>query len=81
MFTRRQGHRAGNRAGGAHSLVLDSGTVPAVFIKACCIQQAVVIVRDLSASLRSYRDGPGLEELRDRQVEGDGPGLLDAPAA
>ncbi len=36
-------------------------------------------VHDLEASLRFYRDGLGLEVLRDRQVEGDWPYLLDAP--
>ena len=40
---------------------------------------SVVAVRDLEVSLRSYRDGIGLDLLRDRQVEGDWPDLLDAP--
>jgi catechol 2,3-dioxygenase-like lactoylglutathione lyase family enzyme len=43
------------------------------------IHHAVVIVRDLDASLRFYRDGLGLELLQDRQVEGDWPGLFGAP--
>jgi len=43
------------------------------------IHHAVVIVRDLEASLRFYRDGLGLDLLQDRQAEGDWPGLLDAP--
>jgi catechol 2,3-dioxygenase-like lactoylglutathione lyase family enzyme len=43
------------------------------------IHHSVVAVRDLEASLRFYRDGLGLEVLRDRQVEGDWPYLLDAP--
>lgn len=40
----------------------------------------MVVVRDLEASLRFYRDGLGLDLLQDRQVEGDWPGLFDAPA-
>lgn len=40
----------------------------------------MVIVRDLDASLRFYRDGLGLDVLQDRQVEGDWPGLFDAPS-
>ena len=39
----------------------------------------MVVVRDLEASLRFYRDGLGLDVLLDRRVEGDWPGLLDAP--
>jgi catechol 2,3-dioxygenase-like lactoylglutathione lyase family enzyme len=39
----------------------------------------VLVVRDLEASLRFYRDGLGLDLLVDRQVEGDWPDLLDAP--
>ena len=49
-------------------------TVPAA------IHHAVLIVRDLDASLRFYRDGIGLDVLQDRQVEGDWPGLFDAPS-
>jgi glyoxylase I family protein len=44
------------------------------------IHHTVVIVRDLDASLRFYRDGLGLDLLQDRQVEGDWPGLLGAPS-
>jgi catechol 2,3-dioxygenase-like lactoylglutathione lyase family enzyme len=44
------------------------------------IHHSVVVVRDLEASLRFYRDGLGLDLLLDRQVEGDWPELLDAPA-
>jgi catechol 2,3-dioxygenase-like lactoylglutathione lyase family enzyme len=40
----------------------------------------VVVVRDLEASLRFYRDGVGLDLLRDRQVEGDWPDLFEAPS-
>jgi catechol 2,3-dioxygenase-like lactoylglutathione lyase family enzyme len=58
----------------ASLLVLNSGTVPTA------IHHAVVIVRDLDASLRFYRDGLGLDRLQDRQVEGDWPGLFDAPS-
>jgi catechol 2,3-dioxygenase-like lactoylglutathione lyase family enzyme len=43
------------------------------------IHHSVVVVRDLEASLRFYRDGLGLEVLQDRTVEGDWPALLDAP--
>jgi len=41
------------------------------------IHHSVVLVRDLDASLRSYRDGISLDLLLDRQVEGDW--LLCAP--
>ncbi len=58
----------------ASSLVLSSRTVPTA------IHHAVVFVRDLDASLRFYRDGLGLDLLQDRHVEGDWPGLLDAPS-
>jgi len=64
------------RAGAGGSLtavLLASLTVPGA------IHHSVVVVRDLEASLRFYRDGLGLELLQDRQVEGDWPGLLDAP--
>jgi catechol 2,3-dioxygenase-like lactoylglutathione lyase family enzyme len=37
-----------------------------------------VVVRDLEASLRFYRDGLGLDLLQDRQVEGDWPDLFGA---
>ena len=43
------------------------------------IHHSVVVVRDLEASLRFYRDGLGLDLLADRQVEGDWPALFDAP--
>ena len=43
------------------------------------IHHSVVVVGDLGASLRFYRDGLGLDVLLDRRVEGDWPGLLDAP--
>ncbi len=39
-----------------------------------------MVVRDLEASLRFYRDGLGLDLLHDRQVEGDWPGLFGAPS-
>jgi catechol 2,3-dioxygenase-like lactoylglutathione lyase family enzyme len=39
-----------------------------------------VVVRDLEASLRFYRDGLGLDLLADRQVEGNWPDLFDAPS-
>jgi len=39
-----------------------------------------VVVRELEASLRLYRDGLGLDLLQDRQVEGDWPDLFDAPS-
>jgi catechol 2,3-dioxygenase-like lactoylglutathione lyase family enzyme len=44
------------------------------------IHHSVVVVSDLEASLRFYRDGLGLEVLQDRHVEGDWPGLFGAPA-
>jgi catechol 2,3-dioxygenase-like lactoylglutathione lyase family enzyme len=44
------------------------------------IHHTVLIVRDLDASLRFYRDGLGLDLLQDRQVEGDWPALLGAPS-
>jgi catechol 2,3-dioxygenase-like lactoylglutathione lyase family enzyme len=55
------------------AVLLASLTVPGA------IHHSVVAVRDLEASLRFYRDGLGLELLQDRLVEGDWPGLLDAP--
>jgi len=44
------------------------------------IHHSVVVVRDLDASLRFYRDGLGLDLLHDRHVEGDWPDLFDAPS-
>ena len=44
------------------------------------IHHSVVVVGDLEASLRFYRDGLGLDLLLDRQVEGDWPDLLAAPS-
>ena len=44
------------------------------------IHHSVVVVRDLEASLRFYRDGLGLDLLIDRHVEGDWPDLFDAPS-
>jgi len=44
------------------------------------IHHTGLIVRDLDASLRFYRDGLGLDRLQDRHVEGDWPGLFDAPS-
>jgi catechol 2,3-dioxygenase-like lactoylglutathione lyase family enzyme len=44
------------------------------------IHHSVVVVRDLEASLRFYRDGLALDVLQDRQVEGDWPDLFDAPS-
>jgi glyoxylase I family protein len=55
------------------AVLLASLTVPGA------IHHSVVVVRELEASLRFYRDGLGLELLRDRLVEGDWPALLDAP--
>ena len=62
------------RAGWPTAVLVASLTVPGA------IHHSVVVVRDLEASLRFYRDGLGLEVLHDRQVEGDWPGLLDAPS-
>ena len=39
-----------------------------------------MVVRDLDASLRFYRDGIGLDLLQDRYVEGDWPHPSDAPS-
>ena len=44
------------------------------------IHHTVVVVGDLETSLRFYRDGLGLHVLQDRRVEGDWPGLFDAPS-
>src|SRR5258708_15948887 len=44
------------------------------------IHHSVVVVRDLEASLRFYRDGIGLDLLQDRHVQGDWPDLFDAPS-
>ncbi|SRR6266567_2181485 len=49
-------------------------------VTGAAIHHTVVVVRDLEASLRFYRDGLGLEELQDRRVEGDWPDLFDAPS-
>lgn len=46
---------------------------------ATAIHHSVIAVSDLESSLRFYRDGLGLDVLQDRQVEGDWPGLFDAP--
>jgi catechol 2,3-dioxygenase-like lactoylglutathione lyase family enzyme len=43
------------------------------------IHHAVVLVRDLDASLRFYRDGLGLDVLRHAEVEGEWPDLFDGP--
>jgi len=43
------------------------------------IHHSVIVVGDLEQSLRFYRDGLGLGLLHDREVEGDWPGLFDAP--
>lgn len=43
------------------------------------IHHSVVVVRDVEASLRFYRDGLGLDVLADRRVEGDWPALFGAP--
>lgn len=40
------------------------------------IHHSVIVVGDLDASLRFYRDGLGLDVLVDREVEGDWPGLF-----
>lgn len=44
------------------------------------IHHSVVVVRDLEASLRFYRDGLGLDLLHERHVEGDWPELFDGPS-
>jgi catechol 2,3-dioxygenase-like lactoylglutathione lyase family enzyme len=44
------------------------------------IHHSVVVVRDLDASLRFYRDGIGLDVLVEREVEGDWPALFDGPS-
>lgn len=44
------------------------------------IHHSVVVVGDLEARLRFYRDGLGLGVLQDRRVEGDWPDLFGAPA-
>jgi catechol 2,3-dioxygenase-like lactoylglutathione lyase family enzyme len=44
------------------------------------IHHAVIVVKNLNASLRFYRDGLGLDVLRDGEVEGDWPGLFDGPS-
>jgi catechol 2,3-dioxygenase-like lactoylglutathione lyase family enzyme len=43
------------------------------------VHHSVLVVGDLERSLRFYRDGLGLDVLHDREVEGDWPGLFDAP--
>jgi catechol 2,3-dioxygenase-like lactoylglutathione lyase family enzyme len=44
------------------------------------IHHTVIVVKDLDASLRFYRDGIGLEVLSDRQVQGEWPWLFGAPS-
>ena len=44
------------------------------------IHHSVVVVRDLEASLRFYRDGLGLDLLADRRVRAAWPDLFDAPS-
>jgi catechol 2,3-dioxygenase-like lactoylglutathione lyase family enzyme len=44
------------------------------------IHHTVIVVKDLDASLKFYRDGLGLEVLNDRQVQGDWPWLFGAPS-
>src|ERR1700709_2711488 len=44
------------------------------------IHHTVLVVGDLDASLRFYRDGIGLEVLQDREAEGDWPALFGAPS-
>ena len=44
------------------------------------IHHTVIVVKDLDASLRFYKDGIGLEILNDRQVQGDWPWLFGAPS-
>jgi catechol 2,3-dioxygenase-like lactoylglutathione lyase family enzyme len=44
------------------------------------IHHSVIVVRDLEASLRFYRDSIGLDVLLDREVEGDWQGLFDGPS-
>ena len=45
------------------------------------IHHSVLVVGDLEASLRFYRDGLGLDLLRDQRVEGSWPDLFDAPSS
>jgi catechol 2,3-dioxygenase-like lactoylglutathione lyase family enzyme len=44
------------------------------------IHHTVIVVEDVDASLRFYRDGLGLEVLNDRQVQGDWPWFFGAPS-
>jgi catechol 2,3-dioxygenase-like lactoylglutathione lyase family enzyme len=44
------------------------------------IHRSVVVIRDLEASPRFYRDGLGLDVLLDREVYGDWPPLFDGPS-
>jgi catechol 2,3-dioxygenase-like lactoylglutathione lyase family enzyme len=55
----------------------DASALPAT---GTAIHHTVVVVRDIEVSLRFYRDGLGLGLLQDRHVEGDWPGLFDAPS-
>jgi Glyoxalase/Bleomycin resistance protein/Dioxygenase superfamily len=62
------------RTGWPTAVLVASLTVPGA------IHHSVVVVCDLEASLRFYRDGIGFELLADRQLDGDWPHLLDAPS-
>lgn len=44
------------------------------------IHHTILVVHDVDASLRFYHDGLGLDILRDIQVYGEWPMLLDAPS-
>ena len=44
------------------------------------IHHSVALVRDVEGSLRFYRDGLGLDLLRDLRVEGDWPALFGGPS-
>jgi glyoxylase I family protein len=44
------------------------------------VHHSAVVVHDVDASLRFYRDGIGLDVLMDHVFEGDWPTLFDAPS-
>ena len=44
------------------------------------VHHSAIVVRDVEASLRFWRDGIGLAVMMDRTFEGDWPALFDAPA-
>jgi glyoxylase I family protein len=45
------------------------------------VHHSAIVVRDVDASLRFWRDGIGLAVMMDRSFDGDWPALFDAPGS